>query len=318
MPHALHHLARAVCQHFPFLSGRGTLVQLPPLRWLRFAEDRLAVRLANGPRLVVFPNDFIGKSVYFFGDVDPKVPRTLSFLLDPADTLIDVGANVGLVSLQCLPLLGPHGRAVAVEPQPLCCEAMAETIALNGITNLEVHRIALSDQAGQLTLSLPDASNLGTASLEPGPAGSHESRLVEVKNGSDFLESLRIEGEYAVKIDVEGHEGKVLAGLAPFFARRPPRGIVFESHGHKYEGEDFFSSPAYGLLSAAGFRIFQIHKSLVSLKYSEVRPGKGAPEATDFVAMRPDQVERLPEPRAPARRQRRPAATVSGGSQNGR
>ena len=293
-PPPIHRLLRAVGRRFPLLSGRGTLVQLPPVRWLRFDQDRLPVRLANGLRLVVFPNDFVGKSVYFFGDLDPKIPRTLSLLLEAGDTLLDVGANVGLVSLQCLPLVGPRGRVVAVEPQPRCCEALAETIALNGVANLEVHRLALSDRAGRLALRLPDASNLGAATLEPGAARAGDGGLVEVREAGAFLGSLRIAGEYAVKIDVEGHEGKVLAGFASYFARRPPRGVVFESHAHKYRGEDFHQCQAYRLLRAAGFHIFQIRKSLVSLQYAEVRPGEGPPEATDFVALRPDQVERLP------------------------
>jgi FkbM family methyltransferase len=291
MPHAIHHLAQALCQRYPFLSGRGTLVQMPPLRWLRFTEERLRVPLAEGPHLVVFPNDFIGKSVYFFGDVDPKIPRTLARLLDPGDTLIDVGANIGLVSMQCLPLVGPAGRVVAVEPQSPCCDALAETIALNGIANLEVHQTALSDRGGQLTLHLPVAGNLGTASLEPAATGT--GITIRVRHAGEFLESLRIEGEYVVKIDVEGHEGKVLRGCTPYFARRPPKGIVFESHEHRYNGENFYESPAFQMLSAAGFRVLQIHKSLATLKYSEVCPRAGMPEATDFVAVRPDQLGRL-------------------------
>jgi FkbM family methyltransferase len=291
MPHAIHHFAQAVCQRFPFLSGRGTLVQLPPLRWLYFAEERLQVALSEGPRLVVFPNDFIGKSVYFFGDVDPKIPRTLARLLDEGDTLIDIGANIGLVSTQCLPLVGPSGRVVAIEPQPRCCDALAETIAVNGIDNLEVHRVALSDREGQLTLHLPDASNLGMASLEPAAASA--GIPVEVRHAGEFLESLRIEGEYVVKIDVEGHEGKVLAGLAPFLANRPPKGIVFESHEHKYNRENFYECAAYQTLRKASFRVFQIHKSLTVLKYSEICPDEAMPEATDFVAVRPDCVGRL-------------------------
>jgi FkbM family methyltransferase len=295
MPHAIHQVAQAVCQRFPFLSGRGTLVQLPPLRWLRFKEERLQVPLAEGPRLVVFPNDFIGKSVYFFGDVDPKIPRTLARLLDEGDTLIDIGANVGLVSMQCLPLVGPTGRVVAIEPQPACCDALTETIRINGIANLELHSVALSDEAGQFTLNLPDTGNLGTASLEPSSATARIP--VAVRHAGEFLESLRIEGEYVVKIDVEGHEGKVLAGLASFLARRPPKGIVFESHEHKYHGKDFYQGQAYQTLSAAGFRVFQIHKSLTALKYSEVPPCDGMPEATDFVAVRADSTARLQQGR---------------------
>lgn len=306
MPPLLRRLVRVASRRFPFLTGRATLVQSPPLRWLHFREKRLTVRLADGSRLVVFPNDFIGKAVYFFGDLDPKIPRTLARLLDPGDTLIDVGANVGLVSVQCLRLVGPHGRVVAVEPQPLCCEALAETVALNDIRNLEVHCLALSDQAGRLKLTLPDAANLGTATLGSGPADVNDDSVVTVRNGGEFLESLQIQGDYVLKIDVEGHEDQVLAGFAPYFASRPPKGIVFESQAHVYEGKDFFRGGAYRQLRAGGFRVFQIPKSFVSLKYIEVRLGGAAPRATDFVAVRPDQVERLTK----RRREPRPARSA--------
>jgi hypothetical protein len=163
-----------------------------------------------------------------------------------------------------------------------------------------VHQLALSDRDGRLTLNLLDATNLGMASLEPATASA--GLAVEVRHAGEFLESLRIDHEYVIKIDVEGHEGKVFAGLASFFASRPPKGIVFESHEHKYCGQDFYAGPAYQLLNGAGFRIFQIHKSLTALKYSEVHPGDAIPDATDFVALRPDFVGRLNSGRAVAPR----------------
>jgi FkbM family methyltransferase len=309
MPHLLHTLLRSVCHRFPLLTGRGTLLQQPPLNWMRFPEQRLAVPLPDGRPLVVFPNDFVGKSVYFFGDLDPKIARTLNLLLEPGDTFVDIGANVGLVCLQCLARVGPAGRVVAVEPQPACCAALAETVRLNGVTNLEIHPLALSEQAGRLMLHLPDPDNRGTASLEAEGAGAGKSgdMEVEVRHAGEFLASLRLGGEYAVKIDVEGHEGAVLAGLVPYFAKHPPRGVVFESHGHLYRGEDFFASRPYQILGGADFRIFQIRKSLFSLAYGEVDPEGPAPEATDLVAVRPDAVERLP---------RRPR--MKGGRKSGR
>ncbi len=216
-----------------------------------------------------------------------------------------MGANVGLVSLQCLPLLGPHGRVVAVEPQPRCCEALAETIALNGVANLEVHRLALSDRAGRLALNLPDATNLGTATLEPGAAGADDGRVVEVRDGSAFLESLRIDGDYAVKIDVEGHEGKVLAGFASYFARRPPKGVVFESHAAQVPGRGF--PPVPGVSTAERRRIQDFPDPQITHVASVRRgsSGRRPPGGDRFRRRAPDQAERL------SGRRRRPLALTS-------
>lgn len=284
-------LLQTLCRRFPLLTGRATLVQYPPLSWVRLSDQPQPVVLPDGRSLVVFPNDLIGKAVYFFGDLDPKIPQTLNRLLDPGDTLVDVGANIGLVCLVCLPRLGPAGRAVAVEPQPDCCAVLAQTIALNQLHNLEVHPLALSNQAGNFTLHLPDPGNRGTASLEP--TSSARKYQVVTQNSSKFLETLRLSGEYAVKIDVEGHEGQVLAGMISYIERHPPRGIVFESHAHLYRGEDFCSGLAWRLLTGAGFRIFQIPKAFLSLKYREICPEGPPPRATDFVAVRPDAIGRL-------------------------
>jgi len=119
-----HRLLRLILRRYPLLSGMGTLVQRAPLKWVRFSEKQLSVCLDNGYEILVFPNDFIGKSVYLFGDLDPKITKILRILLSPGDTFVDIGANVGIMVLQCLPLIGMSGRVVAVEPQRVCCEAL--------------------------------------------------------------------------------------------------------------------------------------------------------------------------------------------------
>jgi FkbM family methyltransferase len=274
------------------LSGRGTLIQLPLLKRLRFREERLQTELSNGYRIVVFPNEFIGRSVYYFGEVDPKVTGALRMLLDKGDTLIDIGANVGVVSLQCLESVGPGGRVVAVEPQRQCCEALRSSIALNGIANLELYESALSDRAGRSVMHLEDPGNFGTAKL-CGNVSSQKAESVDVLDASAFLTSLEIAGEYVLKIDVEGHEGNVLLGCAPFMKKRTPKAVVFESTSHKYEGADFFQNPAYTTLTSIGLKVFQIHKSLFAMKLTEVRESSGAPQATDFVALPPHLIGRL-------------------------
>jgi hypothetical protein len=258
---SLHALLQAALRRLP-LSGR-TLVRFPVLNRLRFGQDRLLVELPNGYRVVVFPNEPVGRAVYFCGDVNPRITRTLALLLEPGDTLVDVGANVGVVGLLCLPRVGERGRVVAVEPVPRYCAALRETVACNGITNLEVHEV----------------------SLAAGPA--------EDQAGSAFLRSLGLRGEYTLRVAGEGCAGDVLRNCQDFLERCPPRGVVFETRGGRDAGPDWYGNPAYTILAGIGFRIFQIQKTVFTLRYSEVGEWGPPPAATDFVAVRPDLVERL-------------------------
>jgi FkbM family methyltransferase len=292
MPTTIHRSIRFLSSFYPLLSGQGTLLQTFPLSRIRFDEDRLAITLGNGYKVCIFPNDFIGRAIYFFGDVDPKITKLLQALLDPGDSLIDVGANVGIVSFQCIPFVGPNGRVIAVEPQPACVELLQESIRLNQIANLEVHRIALSDRPGQAMLHLEDASNLGTATLNSAVTGTR-GIAVEAVDGSRFLESLNLEGDYAIKLDVEGHEGPVLESMRSFLERKPPKAILFESNTYLYQHTSFFEERSYGIISSLGFRLFQIPKRFVKLRLSEIVSPEGEPEATDFLALRHDLSERL-------------------------
>jgi FkbM family methyltransferase len=281
MPTVLHRGFRTLLSHTPIIGGYGALVLSPPLKWLRFPDDLVCVRLASGTRIFVYANDFVGKTVYFSGDFDPRVTRTLHRLLSAGETLVDIGANVGSVSFNCLDRLGPSGRIIAVEPQPCCYRALSETVRYNNLQNVEAHELALSDHSGTFALSVPDSAHLGSATLEPATDGSSSVR-VQVRNGSEFLSSLAIRGEYVVKIDVEGHEGRVIAGLAPYFRSHAPKAVLFESN------TDIFKNPAYNTLRAEGFEMFQIERSVLRLRIARLDETSRRPGATDFVAVRPD------------------------------
>jgi FkbM family methyltransferase len=285
MPKLSHHLFKSMLSRYPLLSGRGTLLQYPPLRGLRFNEEVLRVVLPNGHIVFVDPNDFIGRLVYYFGDVDPKVTKTLALLLGRGETLIDVGANVGVIALQALPFVGEQGRIVAFEPQPTCCELFRRTLSYNQIANVELHQFALSDKNGEGFLYSPDAGNSGMAAINISSSGGEDRRRISLKNGAEVLGGLAIDEEYTLKIDVEGHETSVIRGLLPYLRERPPKGIVFESN-IAYEKMSLHDSEIYQILSGLDFVILRIEKTAFNLRYSVVGPESS--RATDFVAVRRD------------------------------
>lgn len=292
--------ARLLTRAYPFWSGQGDLVQMPPLRWLQCSHDELVVRLRNGLRIVIFPNDHIGQRVYFFGDLDWKVTVILKSILQAGDTFVDVGANIGIVSAQCLPRVGASGRVVAVEPQVRCARALRETINLNGISNMEIYTLAISDRNGLGRMEIQEPGNLGTASLKPeGPReapGIEGDSDVQIRDAGEFLESLNITGDYAIKIDVEGHEAAIIASAARYLERHPPKVLLFESWSTARESQlnDRFRD-IQRRMSQIGLDVFKIPKRLCSVGIEQLADGKPDPSSSDYVALRPDVQARLRE-----------------------
>lgn len=72
----------------------------------------------------------------------------LSECLEPGDRFVDVGANIGMITLQAARLVGPSGRVESFEPNPNCFATLERHLAINGIENVVAHRVGLSDTSG--------------------------------------------------------------------------------------------------------------------------------------------------------------------------
>ena len=132
-------------------------------------------------------------------------------------TFVDVGANVGNHSLYAATIIGAP-QVVAFEPNPEAYRVLRCNIALNDLARVIEHvPVGLSDHDGHATVTTPNPDiNLGGTSLADDPSGT-----IELRRGDDLLSREQQIG--FLKIDVEGLEMQVLAGLAATIERtRPP------------------------------------------------------------------------------------------------
>ena len=60
--------------------------------------EAVEVMLRSGPRILVQPEEFIGRIVFYFGELDPRISWVCRRVLRPDDVVVDVGANYGVVS----------------------------------------------------------------------------------------------------------------------------------------------------------------------------------------------------------------------------
>jgi len=146
----------------------------------------------------------------------------LADLVDRSRAAADVGANVGDYSGR-LAQLCP--RVHAFEPVPWLADNLARKLP----RNVTVHRVALSDRAGEAELRIPyrgDAQEHMCATLEAG------NRLGEAKNVEVVtcevarLDDVLMEPVGFIKIDVEGHELAVLRGATRVLREHRPTLVV--------------------------------------------------------------------------------------------
>lgn len=202
--------------------------------------------------IAVSSTDVVGRAIASHGVYDLPVTEAIVRLAETCDTALDIGANIGYMSLVLGLATGPLGRVVSFEPN---AEVLArlrsnvESWRSRPIAPIEINSIALSDRDGQGYLSFPSGyyRNSGMARLEAGASG------VPVK--LQRLDSLGIDSVGLMKIDVEGHEAAVLSGAQILLGRKRVRDIVFEED-HPYPAR------SHQLLLEHGYRIFRLTRSL--------------------------------------------------------
>jgi FkbM family methyltransferase len=249
----------ALGRAYPLVSGCGAVATRPPLTLL--APPRRAdvwARVAGTPALVPL-DDLVGRAMYFLGELDPKVTRTLVAHLRPGEVALDIGANLGLVSLHMARAVGPRGRVHAFEPNPRMQAYLAATLAASPALPVRLHPVALGPEEGALDLHVPPG-NAGAASLvSAAPLPQGERVRVPVRPLDVLAEEEGIDRVAVIKMDVEGFEAQVLRGAGWLIARTRPRAIVIEENGLRPGGPE---PEAFALLRALGYGIEALPRAL--------------------------------------------------------
>ena len=273
-------VAAAIGHLYPLKSGCGRFANNPVFRHLDppGGPDRIA-RVPGG-RALVPGGDYVGRTMRFVGDLDPKVSWIVDQAISPGDTVLDIGANLGLVSLRMAARAGPEGQVHAFEPQPRLQTYLKKTLAMNPDLPVSLHPVALGAEQTTLNLSVP-ADNAGAASLLPGsgPAPGTEQIAVPVHRLDDYAEEIGLNRVDFIKIDVEGCEAQVFEGAAALLKRTEPGVIILEENGLDPRTH---SSAAIRILRDMGYDIHALPRRLFRVGLCPVTE---APDAHDFVAV---------------------------------
>jgi FkbM family methyltransferase len=260
---------------YPFLTPRASLL----LRLPTVPPGLASFPARHGTIAGYHPGrDHICASLYWFGDFDPWVDRTLRRLVRAGESALDIGANVGATALVLARAAGPSGKVFAFEPHPENAYYLRANLSASRLACVDVQELAVSSAAGRLYLGVP-AGQPGMASLgAERRAGSFAVRTVRL---DDWLELHPELGPIAAcKIDVEGHEPSVFSGMEKALASGRIAAFLFERHA-----ADGTKDPILRLLAEHDYKIYRIEKSPLKVHYVDPRGPSRARPTSDYVAV---------------------------------
>jgi FkbM family methyltransferase len=171
------------------------------------------VKTLHGYTLLVDP--IVGKglelAVFSRGTYEEGTLRLITRLLGHGGIFIDVGANIGLMTLHAASILQRSGRVVAFEPVPNVYQLLQQNVDINNFSNVKAENSAVGATNGTMDIYQNLDVNRGSATL----SRSNDAVppiTVPVVALDDYVRRNTIRDIACMKIDVEGWELEVLRG----------------------------------------------------------------------------------------------------------
>lgn len=137
--------------------------------------------------------------------VNTPAIQLLELISETGACIMDIGANIGLVSIILSRLVGKNGHIYAFEALPATAELLQRNINRNRCENVTVYTYAVSNRCGEITFYEAGPGKSEVSSIRPRPGNSITVPTIMLDAMMPKLSRVDI-----VKIDVEGAEYLVL------------------------------------------------------------------------------------------------------------
>jgi FkbM family methyltransferase len=185
---------------------------------MEFGKNRLK-RCKYG--WMLFRGPYIGKCFELYGQYSEAEVRIIRAFVHAGDTAIDVGANIGDLTLPMSQCAGDAGRVYAVESHIDTFQVLCANLALNEVKNTKAINAFIAD-SDQVDFAGP-WGKFGYVSETWAPPYL-------------AIDALNLEKCAFIKVDVDGKELEVLRSAAQTIAKTRP--VVY------FENDDREKSPA--------------------------------------------------------------------------
>lgn len=134
------------------------------------------------------------------------------------DILLDIGANIGLFSLSCFDKVD---KIIAIEPEVNNFELLQQNVQVNKCKNVININKGVSSEPGYISFDHTG----GTATAKPAKSGIETDTIDNIMKEMDVVPT-------AIKMDIEGFEGKALRGFSGY---EDLKQIIMEVHSKELQ-----------------------------------------------------------------------------------
>ncbi len=173
-----------------------------------YSPGRAREVVRRGLRLCLDPSHVVDHFLYW--DLKEKSIERAVEEARKAHVILDIGANIGAVSLQ-FAKAHPGARILSFEPHPLSFKRARQNIGLNKVENIELLPLGLGEKKDTVRLYEVNSNNPGMNRIIPGEQ-SAPFQEIQIEELDALLEARGINSVDFIKLDVEGYEHSVLKG----------------------------------------------------------------------------------------------------------
>ncbi len=193
--------------------------------WIARTPVRVRSGVAKGARWSFFP-----WTSYWRGTHEPEVQARLLTLGDWTGRHVwDLGSHYGLFTVGLGLRVGPTGSVAAFEPNPLSYERLQLHLRRNRLDWVKSFPCAVSDTPGNQRFFLYEGLESTSTHLAYENEAWNESiptMQVPTLRLDDLVDAGQINAPDFVKVDVEGHGHKALAGAVRALAHKRPSLLI--------------------------------------------------------------------------------------------
>ena len=182
----------------------------------------------------------IAPNIIMDGYWESWITRFIAQKIQPGAVCIDAGANFGYFSLVMAELAGKEGKTIAIEPNEYLCKLLSFTSNLNEF-HFDIVNKALSDRSGEITLSIP-ANFWGGGTIRPEKVDDHViTQQVQMDTLDHVMEEKGFSKVDFIKMDCEGVEPQIFAGMQKILQQNPQLKMVMEYSPFMYKDAPAFT-----------------------------------------------------------------------------
>lgn len=216
----------------------------------RLLPQREVEHHGDGFRIKLDLAEMIDSRIYYTGVWDPQTVDALKELLRPGMVAVDIGAQIGYMTLLMASRVGPQGQVLAFEPSEWAYSRLVRNVELNGMQWVVANRLAVSDRAQTgVRLTLPCGYPLDGHDTS-------EEQLVDITTLDAYCERYPVDRLDVIKTDTDGMEPAVIAGAQKTLLQFKPA-VLFEVHPHWLATNNSSPAALFEVFGALGFDLYE-------------------------------------------------------------